>query len=125
GDQEAQAEGQGRDDGAPPRSLMRSTARLGAALALAGLAACGSPAAPASPAPHPDANLGTDRGAGSSPVKPASRLGDLAGAKVFDERGNAMTCSPPKAGCPPLPASNDFLDRCRLAGFVVRQCGCE
>ena len=104
---------------------MRPPARLFAALALAALPACGSPGAPVSPAPQADGNPGAAPGAGSPPVKPASRLGDLAGVKVFDEQGNASTCGPPKADCPPLPASNDFLDRCRLAGFVVRQCGCE
>lgn len=100
---------------------MRLTAPLGASLVA--LSACGGPATPASPTPRPE--VVADPGAGSAPVKPASRAGDLTGAKVFDEHGTASTCGPPKAGCAPLPASNDFLDRCRLAGFVVRQCGCE
>jgi hypothetical protein len=44
-------------------------------------------------------------------------------AKVFDERGTPLACAPPKTDCPEEPTS-PFLDRCRLAGFRVRPCGC-
>jgi hypothetical protein len=49
----------------------------------------------------------------------------LASAQVFDEHGKSAPCGPAGEGCPPQPASNDFLDRCRLAGFRVLQCGCD
>jgi hypothetical protein len=58
-------------------------------------------------------------------TQPVPRTQDLAGAQVYDEHGQAAPCGPVGTGCPPQPASNDFLDRCRLAGFRVLMCGCD
>lgn len=95
------------------------------ALALVVLTACAGASSPSSPpsstTPPPD----SPEAAGPRPIKPSTRLADVAAAKVFDEHGNASPCDPPQATCPSLPVSNAFLDRCRLAGFRVRQCGCE
>jgi hypothetical protein len=91
--------------------------RLRAVLTLVSLSGCAG-AAPA-PAPPP-AEPGV-----AAPIVPKSRLDDVAAAKVFDERGAASPCPPPQATCPSVPVSTPFLDRCRLAGFQVRQCGCE
>jgi hypothetical protein len=44
---------------------------------------------------------------------------------VYDAAGHAGTCALPQPNCPPATPERDFLDRCRLAGFQVRQCGCE
>jgi hypothetical protein len=85
-------------------------------------AACGAAADPApAVAPAPDAA----REGRPSPPKPLPRTEALAAAKVYDDKGNAAVCGPAGAGCAPLPASSDFLDRCRLAGFRVLQCGCD
>jgi hypothetical protein len=88
---------------------------------LAGCAGAGTAPAP-SPPPEPPAPV---RPGGAAPIKPRTRLDDVAAAKVYDEQGNASACAPPQAECPALPVSNAFLDHCRLAGFQVRQCGCE
>lgn len=49
----------------------------------------------------------------------------LVQSKVYDSSGNELTCEAPKRDCPRVVASADFLDRCRLAGYQVRHCGCE
>jgi hypothetical protein len=48
----------------------------------------------------------------------------IANARVWDEHGAVAACGPAASGCEPLPVSNDFIDKCRLAGFRVLQCGC-
>ena len=84
------------------------------------LAACGPmeppPAAPAAPSAAPSA-LG--------PVEIGKLATALAQAKVYDPKGNAMSCAPPSADCPDAPPDRRFLDDCRLAGFQIRQCGCS
>jgi len=86
-------------------------ARVGLLGALVLASACGEPRSPAAPA--------AERGAAEHGAAA------LATAKVFDEHGAASACGPPEAQCPPTAVSNPFLDHCRMAGFVVRQCGCE
>jgi len=49
----------------------------------------------------------------------------LLDAKVYDARGASKACASPQANCPESARDPDFLDRCRLKGFQVRQCGCE
>lgn len=98
----------------------------GPALGLVLLAGCaGAAPSPSRPPEPPLAQLGSR----PAPIKPRGRLEDVAAARVFDEQGNASTCVPPqapqRAACPALPVSSPFLDQCRLAGFQVRQCGCE
>jgi hypothetical protein len=48
----------------------------------------------------------------------------LIGATVYDARGATQVCASPQPSCPDAPRDVDFLDRCRLRGFQVRQCGC-
>jgi hypothetical protein len=87
--------------------------------ALAVLPACSGAAPPeasAPPSPRPEP---------ARIVSAKPRTDELANAKVYDEAGNAGPCAPPLGSCPPLPAASPFLDQCRLAGFQVRQCGCE
>ena len=90
------------------------------ALALTFLSSClpVDPPPPAGPAQAP-------ADARSAGPKPLPRTEALATARVYDDKGAAAACGPPGAGCAPLPASNDFIDHCRLAGFRVLQCGCE
>ena len=78
----------------------------------AGGAAQGPPAEAAKPPAGP-----------ASGPKPAGS--DLTQAKVFDARGQSSTCAPPPKECPEAVPDRMFLDRCRLSGFQVRQCGCE
>ncbi len=91
---------------------------LAAALALVLPACAGAPSAATSPPPPREP-------APARTVTAKPRTDELANAKVYDEAGNAGPCAPPLASCPPLPAASHFLDQCRLAGFQVRQCGCE
>ena len=49
----------------------------------------------------------------------------LLDSKVYDESGQARACEAPKPNCPDRPRRVEFLDRCRLAGYQVRKCGCE
>jgi hypothetical protein len=49
----------------------------------------------------------------------------IVGATVYDARGATKACAAPEPNCPDTPRDVDFLDRCRLRGFQVRQCGCE
>jgi hypothetical protein len=84
--------------------------------------ACGGGMAEPSAAPPP-----SPEAAASSPKapKPVPRTEALANAQVFDERGKAAPCGQASPNCPPAPVSNDFLDKCRLAGFRAVQCGCD
>jgi len=95
------------------------TARILTLSVLLGCSACGPPA-PAEVAPPP-----AGAGAAARPT-PKSRLDELANAKVYDAHGVASVCAPPVTTCPEEASSDrPFQDRCRLAGFQVRQCGCE
>jgi hypothetical protein len=49
----------------------------------------------------------------------------LVGATVYDAKAQSKACEAPRSSCPESPPDQDFLDKCRLAGFQVRQCGCE
>ncbi|MFC1643182.1 hypothetical protein ACFL5O_10950 [Myxococcota bacterium] len=44
---------------------------------------------------------------------------------MYDAYGQAKVCGPPSSECPPVRPAATFLDRCRLAGYQVRRCGCE
>ena len=94
-----------------------SPQRLRVTLALLALPACGGPGTPPSPPPTPTAQPEAHTSAKPVPGPGAD--------KVFDENGPAPACAPPKAECPEATPRTAFLDRCRLAGFRVRQCGCE
>jgi hypothetical protein len=82
------------------------------------LGACGGAsntgAASSSPAAAAEPDLPADH--------PARALLD---ARVYDARGASKACAAPQASCPGAGRDADFLDRCRLKGFQVRQCGCE
>lgn len=78
-----------------------------------------SPATPPEVAPTPSSVA-----AGARP-SPKSRLDEIAGSHVYDARGAASVCAPPQASCPEEDPDRPFLDRCRLAGFQVRRCGCS
>lgn len=49
----------------------------------------------------------------------------LIGAQVYDAHGASKACAAPRPSCPGGARNPDFLDRCSLKGFQVRQCGCE
>jgi hypothetical protein len=49
----------------------------------------------------------------------------IVGATVYDVKGASKVCAAPEPNCPSTPRDVEFLDRCRLHGFQVRQCGCE
>jgi hypothetical protein len=51
--------------------------------------------------------------------------GDLAGAKVYDSKGQAQACAEPRPDCPKTKPDADFLDQCRLRGYQTRRCGCD
>jgi hypothetical protein len=53
------------------------------------------------------------------------RTDEVATAPAYDAAGHAAACTPPQAGCPETAPDRTFLDRCKMAGFQVRQCGCE
>jgi hypothetical protein len=44
---------------------------------------------------------------------------------VFDAKGKQKPCDLPVPTCPEPVRDRDFLDKCALAGFQVRRCGCE
>lgn len=100
--------------------LSRSTVALGV-VACASAAACSGSAASPAAAPAAEAH----ESSATRPPKPVPRTEMLAAAQVFDEKGNAAPCGPPQSNCPAQPPASDFLDRCRLAGHQVLQCGCE
>jgi len=85
------------------------------------LSACGSAGGGGGVVPGPTAEVPPPGGA---PPDMKSKFDQVAQAKVYDEKGNAAPCSPPRQDCPAVPVERAFLDRCRLAGFQVRQCGC-
>jgi hypothetical protein len=85
---------------------------------LTAAAACGCTSA-AAPAQAPTENRAPSE---TPPPIPAVRLVD---ATVYDGAGNAMKCGAPLENCKNASADTAFFDRCRLAGFQVRRCGCE
>jgi hypothetical protein len=92
---------------------VRHVPALALAGLVAGLAACAGPTpSPTPPAPPPEAPA-------TPSASPRSAL------QVFDEKGQPSPCPSPKAECPEASPPTSFLDRCRLAGFRVLQCGCE
>jgi hypothetical protein len=99
---------------------MPASPRLYAAavLALVAFPACGAPATTSAPPAPPKAQV--DAPASAKPG--GAPQGTL---KVFDERGPAPVCAPPKAECPATQPPSAFLDRCRLAGFRIQKCGCD
>jgi len=101
------------------RTLRRALAPLGLGVIAATSACSGASAGGAAAGPPPEAS------ASARPAGPKARGDDLAQAKVFDARGQASTCAPPLRSCPETAPDRLFLDRCRLAGFQIRQCGCE
>jgi hypothetical protein len=64
-----------------------------------------------------------ESGTPASPEQGGPR--DLAGALVYDAKGNQKTCDMPVPTCPEPARDRAFLDRCVLAGYQVRRCGCE
>lgn len=84
-------------------------------------AACGAtpPGAPAAP-PAPTGAAATASGDDEAKTP----LARVASAKVYDANGASSACAPPSPSCPPLPVERAFVDRCRLAGYQIRQCGC-
>ena len=62
-----------------------------------------------------------------APVRPTpkTRIDELASAPAYDAAGHAAACAPPSAACPQVAPDRAFLDRCRLAGFQIRTCGCD
>ena len=95
--------------------------RLLYAAAAAVFTACGAPAdntsGPTSPEPS------SERSEGRLPK--STLRGDLRNATVFDAQGNQRACGPIETSCPPIAPDLPFQDQCRLAGFQVRQCGCD
>jgi len=82
------------------------------------VAACGGASAPAETASPRAGAAGTEPPDGY----PGKALAD---SQVYDEAGQAKACEAPKPSCPDRPRPVEFLDRCRLAGYQVRKCGCE
>src|SRR6185503_13629322 len=91
---------------------------LPALLAITG--ACGGASAGG---PGPNAEGAEPSGPGNLPKDHPARA--IVGATVYDSRGASKVCASPEPNCPNTPRDVDFLDRCRLHGFQVRQCGCE
>lgn len=89
---------------------------MGITSACGGASADGGVAGPPKDPPQP---------AASAMPPPKTRVGDLAQAKVFDASGKPEACAAPTASCPDAASDREFLVQCRLAGFQVRQCGCE
>jgi hypothetical protein len=94
---------------------------LGILLAATAIAACAGPAGvevgPAAPGSVPP-------GRGALPT-PRTRVDEIAAAPVYDAAGQPSACAAPLPVCPEMKPQPDFTDACRLAGFQVRQCGCE
>lgn len=101
-----------------PPSRRGALALIAAAVALV---ACGAPAENTSARTSPQASL-EDPG---RPDSSANLRGDLRNATVYDAQGNQRACGPIETSCPPIAPDLQFQDQCRLAGFQVRQCGCE
>ena len=71
----------------------------------------------------PNERAGDQSGPGKLPQDHPARA--LVGDTVYDSRGASKVCASPEPNCPDSPRDVDYLDRCRLRGFQVRQCGCE
>lgn len=87
-------------------------------------------ALPACGGPTETARTPAENGASSNDTgenAATSLRGDLAKATVYDASGNARTCEPPNPDCSPYAdeRNRDLRDKCKLAGFHVRQCGCS
>ena len=95
----------------PSSSRLLSTAA--AVIAVTTFAACGGGGGPPAAAPE-----------GEAPPPVATARPELKGAEVYDEAGQAHVCESPPAKCPEIAPASEFLDRCRLGGYQVRQCGC-
>jgi hypothetical protein len=95
-----------------------NAARLAVLATVCSLSACG-PAPATSPGPVPP------EAAANGPQVIKTRVAEVAAAKVFDAQGRASTCAPPLGTCPPIAPDRVFLDRCRMAGFQIRTCGCD
>lgn len=96
------------------------TSRFLAAAALVIVGACGGARAGD---PSPNAGRAEPSGPGNLPEDHPARA--IVGATVYDSHGASRACASPEPNCPNTPRDVDFLDRCRLRGFQVRQCGCE
>lgn len=101
--------------------IRKAIPRLASLTAAVALAACGGPSEN-TPTRSPDAAGGDP--AKPQPIKPILR-GDLDAATVYDATGTPRACGPAESTCPPVAPNLQFQDQCRLAGFQVRQCGCE
>jgi hypothetical protein len=94
--------------------------RLALSLALVTSLGCGGASAGTAGA-NPE--RGAEPGPGKLPEDHPAHA--IVGATVYDARGATKACAAPEPNCPSAPRDVDFLDRCRLHGFQVRQCGCE
>jgi hypothetical protein len=74
---------------------------------------------------HSRADAPSSRGAESAPAQQGRDTKDLEGAPVYDAKGKQKPCELPVPTCPEPARDRDFLDKCTLAGFQVRRCGCE
>lgn len=88
------------------------------------LAACGGAGASDGAKSPSEGEAG---GAPRAAVTAAKMRGDLPGATVYDAQGAGRACEPPRepAQCPDAPNNLELRDKCRLAGFQTRRCGCE
>jgi hypothetical protein len=86
---------------------------------MAALVACG--AATQSTAGTSSANV---ESTAEPNAKPVTRMGDVVSAPTFDAKGAKVACEAPRTDCAAESVDRAFLDRCHLAGFQVRQCGC-
>lgn len=77
------------------------------------LGGCGAPASQPPPAAPPPAAPST------------TPLAAVEGATVYDAKGAASKCAPPRSDCPEAKSDTDFFDRCKLGGFQIRRCGCK
>jgi hypothetical protein len=100
-----------------PYPLIAAIAAIAAALALP---ACGSSGDSA----RPPATASTSSDQDPYAKAATTVRGDLGAATVYDATGAARTCEPPNPDCAPAAGDRDFRDKCKLAGFQVRQCGC-
>src|SRR4051794_2945780 len=85
------------------------------------MAACGGAGGGGGAGPPKEA----DPAAATGNPAPKSRVDDVTLAKVFDANGAVSRCALPGKDCPDVAPDREFLDHCRLAGFQIRQCGCE
>jgi hypothetical protein len=59
------------------------------------------------------------------PARPSRSKSVLAGGYVYDAQGGTTACKAPRKKCPDVPPNRSFLDRCKLRGYQIVQCGCE